>query len=285
MEPYAGFEPQVGEIRALRTFRVGPGGTLYPLFSTTAWQDGPNTARCRVVQATDGMLPPHDAPDADCSCGFYAYGNELATGEYPYAQHVLAVVACWGRVIAGTRGIRAEHARIEAMWMSETVPVELATQVQFNYPSVEFFAEKSEMLAAHPPTHLDCYELRDPQQQTTVRRGLQAAVGATVAVTALPASWWDHISLGYVDLRVVWAAVLAFFVIGALVLARRRPADMGARRLRLQFQAVALWMVAPFAGPIGVLLLRVPLIQLTVLLWLQRRHLKQAAAKFPADIR
>ena len=33
MDAFAGFEPQVGEIRAVRSFRVGPDGTLYPLFS------------------------------------------------------------------------------------------------------------------------------------------------------------------------------------------------------------------------------------------------------------
>ncbi len=53
MEAYAGFEPRVGEIRALRTFRIGPGGVLYPLFSNTPWSDGTNTARCHAGAASD----------------------------------------------------------------------------------------------------------------------------------------------------------------------------------------------------------------------------------------
>ena len=121
MEAYAGFDPRVGEIRALRTFRIGPGGVLYPLFSNTPWSDGTNTARCRAGGASDESAE-HRAPEPDCTCGFYAYACEAAAAEYPNARHVLATVACWGRVIAGTRGIRAEHGRIEAIWMSETVP-------------------------------------------------------------------------------------------------------------------------------------------------------------------
>ena len=118
MDAFAGFEPQVGEIRAVRSFRVGPDGALYPLFSDQAWVDGTNTARCRVSPDD----PDHGAPDPECTCGFYAYASARAADEYPHARHVLAVVACWGRVIAGSRGIRAEKARIEAIWMSPKVP-------------------------------------------------------------------------------------------------------------------------------------------------------------------
>jgi hypothetical protein len=139
MEPYAGFEPQVGEIRALRTFRIGPGGSLVPLFGSEAWHDASNTARCRVVQRPDAAVGPHEVPDPECSCGFYAYGNAAAVGEYPHTRHVLAVVACWGRVIAGTRGVRAEHCRVEALWLSERVPAELIGQLGNRYPSVTIY--------------------------------------------------------------------------------------------------------------------------------------------------
>ncbi len=113
MDPYGGLEPQVGQIRALRTFRIGPDGALYPLFSKEPWEDGVNTARCLRKDR-----PPHPGPDPDCTCGFYAYGGEQWVGEHPQSRHVLAVVACWGRIIAGTRGLRAEHFRIEALWLS-----------------------------------------------------------------------------------------------------------------------------------------------------------------------
>src|SRR4051794_1477530 len=116
MQAWSGFEPRMGEVRALRTFRIGPGGRLYSLSSDIAWPTGTNTAQCLTPQP--GAPASHAAPNPDCTCGFHAYGSETAAAEDPKSRHVLAVVACWGRIIAGTRGIRAEYARIEALWMS-----------------------------------------------------------------------------------------------------------------------------------------------------------------------
>ncbi len=138
MDPYGGFEPQVGQIRALRTFRIGPDGALYPLFSKEPWEDGVNTARCLRKDR-----PPHPGPDPHCTCGFYAYGGEQWVGEHPQSRHVLAVVACWGRIIAGTRGLRAEHCRIEALWLSAAVPADLAARVHLHHPSVAVHRDRS----------------------------------------------------------------------------------------------------------------------------------------------
>jgi hypothetical protein len=48
--------------------------------------------------------------------------------------------------------------------------------------------------------------------------------------------------------------------------------------------AVALWLLAPFAGAVGVLLLRLPLIQIAALLFVQRVLLARAASTFPAEV-
>jgi len=64
---------RVGEIRALRTFRLardGSGSLLPVAHATVAWTDGPNTARCD----RSGHTPA--APG--CSCGFYTYGSRRA---------------------------------------------------------------------------------------------------------------------------------------------------------------------------------------------------------------
>jgi hypothetical protein len=71
--------------------------------------------------------------------------------EYPHARHVLAVVTCWGRIVAGTRGIRSEHARIEALTLSAAVPPDLAAAVLANYPSIAFYPDASIMLNCHRP--------------------------------------------------------------------------------------------------------------------------------------
>jgi hypothetical protein len=280
VQPYAGFEPQVGEIRATRTFRVGPGGVLYPLFSATPWRPGDNTAACRVIQPAAGALPPHLVPDPSCSCGFYAYGSAAAAGEYPHARHVLAVVACWGRVIAGTRGIRAEHGRIEAVWVSEQVPADLVASIVTRYPAVTVYPDKSAMLAAHPLTALDCYEDAEIRRASAARRWLQAVAGASVAVSTLPAHWLG----GTHQAQPVWCAALAVFLATGLLLGRGVRTDAGLRRRLLFFHAGLLWMIAPFAGTLGLVLLRLPLLQLGVLGLAHHRQLVRAASRFPADI-
>jgi hypothetical protein len=279
VEPYTGFEPQVGEIRALRTFRIGPGGVLYPLFNDTAWGDGTNAARCPLPRAQGDDLTSHQAPDPDCTCGFYAYADEHASSDYPNARHVLAVVACWGRVIAGTRGLRAEHARVEAIWMSDAVPRELADMVASGYPGTITYTDKQTMLMQHPPTVLDCYELQAPREQRARALAFRIAVAIALVAGLFPTRWLGSNE----DARVVWVLELLFFLTGAALLHRKRT-DLIAKRRTLLFVAVVLWLLAPFAGPAGTLLLRLPLIQIATLTLIQRRLIVRAASHFPANI-
>lgn len=276
MDAYAGFEPQVGEIRALRTFRIGPRGSLYPLFNNHPWAYGANTAHCRVTSLAGAQ--PHAAPEASCTCGYYAYASEAAAAEYPHARHVLAVVACWGRVIAGTRGIRAEHARIEAIWMSAAVAQGLASMVTERYPSTAVYPDKTAMLTEYPPTMLDCYEPA-PNERTARRVALWLATAVALIMGMVPAHWLGRNQ----DARIVWAAELGFFVFAVLVL-RRKHTDIAAKRRGLLFVAVSLWLMAPFAGTVGVLLLRLPLIQIGALFLVQRALQTRAASTFPADV-
>jgi hypothetical protein len=279
MPSFAGFEPQVGEIRAVRTFRIGPGGELFALFSRTPWAEGINTASCRLAAPAkhpDGS--PHQAPEPDCSCGFYAYGSVDAAREYPFAEHVLAVVACWGGVIAGTRGLRAQHCRIEALWLSDAVPVDLAAQLRERYPSVAVFRDRDTLLAEYPLTALDCYT--SLRQRRWTRRALAVAFGGAVALGALPFRWID----GVQDGRILWGAVLGLCVLAAIVLSRRPPNDVAARRQRMLFFALSLWLVAPTSGLSGLIFLRLPLLQIVVLTYAQRRVLQRAASRFPALI-
>jgi hypothetical protein len=277
MDAYSGFEPQVGEIRAVRTFRIGPGGLLYPLFSDQSWNEGANTAYCRLPPPPDA--PAHDAPDPDCSCGFYAYGSDPAASEYPHAQHVLAVVACWGRVVAGTRGIRCQNARVEAIWMGPRVPAELAAEVAAHYPATAVYAERETMLAEHAPTELDSYETTPEVEQQKTSRLVKLLIASALIIGLLPAGWlW-----GNQDARLVWGAEVLFFLLSALGLrfAGRTPR---ARGVGMLFLAVTLWLVAPFAGPVGELFLRIPIIQIVLLGSLQLWQIRREAARFPARI-
>jgi uncharacterized protein DUF4191 len=213
VEAYTGFEPLVGEIRAVRTFSIGPDGELRPLrefFGAPPWTAQVNTARCLPSDGSGLPRPstpdklPHDSPDPGCTCGFYAYGTPGAAEENSHARSVLAVVSCWGRVIAGTRGIRAQHARIDAIWMSEYfIPAILAERVAARYPGVAVYADRDAMLAAHPPTELDCYEdtSRDamlaahpPTEGAGRKWWLKRAIIWLAATAALWWWWWCWVS-------------------------------------------------------------------------------------------
>ncbi len=279
MDTFGGFEPQVGEIRALRTFRIGPGGILYPLFGTQPWTAATNTSACTALTSGTHNHTQHTAPDPECGCGFYAYADDASAAEYPQSQHVLAVIACWGRVIAGTRGVRAQHARIEALWMSPTVPQELKSAVAVHYPSTSVYDMKTAMLSDHPPTLLDCYEIPTPRQRWMGKRALQAALFTALTVGALPANWtWHH-----QDARLIWAAELGFFLLAA-VFFRLTGKDRHARGSALLYAAVTLWLIAPFAGGAGILLLRLPILQIAILGKLHRARLNHEASRFPALI-
>jgi hypothetical protein len=274
VDPYGGFEPQVGQIRAVRTFRVGRDGGLYPLFSSDRWQDGANTARCL---REDG--PPHRSPDPDCTCGFYAYGAEQWVDEHPGSRHVLAVVSCWGRIIAGTRGVRVEHSRIEALWLSAAVPGELAGRVAARHPSVAVHRDRSRMLADHPPTVLDCYEPPPRRRVRPAGRRWWSAAVAAAAVGMLPAGWLGGAGLA----AVLWIALGVAFAAGALPLARRGP-DVGTSGRGLLCLATSIWLFAALLGPFGLVLVRLPLLQAATVLGLQHVCLLLEARRIPARI-
>jgi hypothetical protein len=278
MDRFSGFEPQVGEIRALRTFRIGPDGRLYPLFGKQPWTDGVNTAHCRVVETGRRSDPDHRVVDPACTCGFYAYADEQATSEYPHARHVLAVVACWGRVVAGTRGIRSEHARVEAIWMSDTVPVDLAASVQANYPAMRLYSDRAELLAEHPPTQLDCYVQSTPRDRRNIRIGVTVAVISTLILGVLP---WHWIT-GHPEALGLWCA--AVLVFGGATLKYGARVDVAAHKKALACSAALLWLLAAVAGPAGFYFFRLPVLQFVLFARRQRRTALRESNRFPAVI-
>ncbi len=274
MDPYGGFEPQVGQISALRTFRIGADGVLYPLFSADPWHDGANTARC---SRTD--RPPHPSPDPECTCGFYAFGREQWVGDQPRSHHVLAVVACWGHVIAGTRGLRAQHCRVEALWLSSAVPADLVDRVVRNHPSVAVYRDRSRMLAEHPPTDLDCYEPPGRGRGHPAGRLWWSAAVVAAVLGVLPASW-----LGGAHSAALLTIVLgAAFAVAALSPAPRGP-DAGRSGRRVLCLGTSLWLFAAFLGPVGTVFVRLPLLQAVSVAGLQYLFLLAEGRRIPDRI-
>lgn len=159
----------VGEVRAIRTFRLGADGARYPLYDDRPWQSGTNTATC-----TRGR--DYRAPAPDCRCGFYAYADPAWTVAQPPAVAVLAVVGLWGTLEVATRGVRAEHGRLQAVWLHPRVPAPLVAALRSRYPQVEVLREREALLTRHPLTALQGY--RPPRLTRPQRRRLAAVLGS-----------------------------------------------------------------------------------------------------------
>jgi hypothetical protein len=250
---FSGSEPLVGEIVGLRTFRVDDAGLLLPLYSNGAWYDGPNTAAC-APPTGHHHRPPHQVPGEDCECGFYAYGSRAAAAQNRQMRYVQAVVSCWGGVVAGTKGIRAQHARIDAIWLSPAAPAWLRKRVAVRYPSARLYADAQAMLAEHPLTDLACYQRAAGRHRSPVLAG---AIGgaALLALGVLPYGVLHGSDL----LWPLWLAVLSAMaaLTGWLLVGTH-----GAGHLAAAFVAagVLAWLVAPALGMTG-WLLRVPLLR------------------------
>jgi hypothetical protein len=136
-----------------------------------AWADG-------SVEATCARGRDHVAPDEDCRCGVYAFGSVAdITRQYGQGQRILAVVACHGKIIAGTKGLRAQRAHIVALWLSPRLSPTLRAKVVAHYPRLPLFSNTTAMLAEFPVTRLETY---DPP-----RRPLRRAIELTAFVAVL----------------------------------------------------------------------------------------------------
>ncbi|WP_298991926.1 hypothetical protein [uncultured Pseudokineococcus sp.] len=98
---------------------------------------------------------------------------------------MLAVVAAHGTLIPATRGFRAQHAAIEALWLSPRIPPERRAAVARAYPTAALYTDRQAMLAEHPPTTLPTYDLPATPGRGVLFANLLALVAWTVAVVTL----------------------------------------------------------------------------------------------------
>lgn len=150
-----------GSVRGVRTFRVTRDGQLAPVTDRPPWSPGINTAVCDRRSLRRRLPPAHPAPAPGCSCGLWACGSTQALREAGVlgASRVLAVVAAHGQVLPATRGFRAQHARIEALWLSPRLDPARRRAVARAYPDAALYSTRAAMLAEHPLTHLEGYAL------------------------------------------------------------------------------------------------------------------------------
>lgn len=219
----------VGDVRMVRTFRIGPGGQLYPVNSATAWSEGWNTAACNRDR-------PHRPPDAGCRCGFYLYSDPAYVLAQPPSRQVLAVVAVNGTMEAGSRGARVERARIEAIWLGRRVSDRLAAAVSARYRSVAVYRDRAAMYAEHPLTRLEFFQPARVGEQA--RRRLRAVMWTVLAAAAVIGCLPTRTVVTSVPGAVVWLSVLAAGLATALVGLGQRSSV-----LALQGVGVVAWLV------------------------------------------
>ncbi len=187
-----------GSIRVVRTFRVTLDGQLLAVTgagadpttlaagSGYAWTDGQNHAQCRRVDHAGPV------PGQDCTCGFYGFASDgtLRRSVTEGAHDLAAVIAVSGRVIPARRGVRAQHAQIQALWLSPRAGADLAARIAARYPSVAVFRDRQAMLGEFPPTRLPGYRLRcGPSRLLLAGQLLLAAAWiAATAASSTPSS-------------------------------------------------------------------------------------------------
>ena len=106
-------------IVAFRSWRVVD-GRLRSVHLPEFWTQRDMTARCLYADAPDADAPRaaaarHASPDRGCTCGIYAYYEPDLN--FPTVDHrgVAGIVSVWGAVEVHDEGMRAEHARVEAL--------------------------------------------------------------------------------------------------------------------------------------------------------------------------
>lgn len=133
-------EPLLGEIYAAREFRITRAGELTSLHFPTAWKQGEHQAVCHRSGVQDD---PHAVPSEDCRCGFYSY---TAADPAPDTTAIMGVVACYGTVLEGELGVRAEKTRIVALYFGEAVPWRAHDRARLRYGDIEIFDDYMAML-------------------------------------------------------------------------------------------------------------------------------------------
>lgn len=220
-----------GELRGYRQFQLRPDG-LYPLVHhrTGRWGGAVHRATCAAGAE-------HEAPEADCRCGLYAWylpgSATVALGP------VAAVVAAQGRCILGDRGFRAARARIEAVALPTAVrlhPVSARRarrMLSERYPDTRVYSSVRAMLEDFPPHDVTGLGIEPPPDRSRGYRTAAAGLWVTVVVVTyalalMPRAvgdtasrWWPLL----VVLAVGWQA--GFIWLLARLMALQAPAVTG----------------------------------------------------------
>ena len=97
-------------------------------YARIRWRQREMHARCHRHSFASHRADPrpldedHEAPHPSCNCGIYAYYEPHARPRAIYVRLAWGIVTLWGRIEAHGNGMRAEHARVEALASSPEWP-------------------------------------------------------------------------------------------------------------------------------------------------------------------
>jgi len=97
-------------------------------YARVRWREREMHARCHRHSFASARFDrraleeEHEAPHPNCNCGIYAYYEPHARPRAIYVRLAWGIVTLWGRIEAHGNGMRAEHARVEALASSPEWP-------------------------------------------------------------------------------------------------------------------------------------------------------------------
>lgn len=144
-------EMAMGEIYGLRMFGWDEYGRLRArnIDSAPPWRPGVNIAQC-IGGLRQFSRDKHDVPNDQCTCGFYAYTDPAVVrfDRITYPDHIIGAVKCYGRVLIGTKGFRAEKAEIVMLRTPRNKSI--ADKITRAYPQIPQVRKVGQILAEVP---------------------------------------------------------------------------------------------------------------------------------------
>jgi hypothetical protein len=172
----AGLQPPdlIEPVVAFRSWRVVD-GALRSVYLPQFWTEREVTATCMGSEAPDEHAPRtappgHRAPDRGCTCGVYAYyepDKNFPTVDY---RGVIGIVSLWGTIELHEDGMRAEHARVEALalysrWSTRQIEAvrELARELGVDLVDLDEIEDAARRYGRHISRELVPGAAREPQ--------------------------------------------------------------------------------------------------------------------------
>ncbi len=177
---FSGVDLHLGSVTGFRSWQVDFEGKLKGVSHSDLWLPGENRSKChgQLPKSLVGARQPDESFSdfytrvdyygkekawrgshgiEDCTHGYYGFFEKDTYNAYGSAVTLNGIVEAYGEVVIGTKGFRADKARIvalsiephEGVWRLEPV---VADRLKANYPAAAFFGSTLAMLSEFPLT-------------------------------------------------------------------------------------------------------------------------------------